>query len=114
MPGADLRAARANRVFHTDEKRIRMENTVIDKSKGGSGWLLYKIVDCARMCFSSVRNRGSARTASRPRNIAALQYGGARFRSPSRICMTRLRQMETWAKAAPALQSLPRERSPVL
>jgi len=28
-----LRALRANRVFRTDEKRIRTENTVIDKSK---------------------------------------------------------------------------------
>jgi len=28
-----LRAARANRVFRTDEKRIRAENTVIDKSR---------------------------------------------------------------------------------
>jgi len=27
--------ARANRVFRTDEKRIRTENTVMDKSKGG-------------------------------------------------------------------------------
>jgi hypothetical protein len=52
-----LRALRANRVFHTDERRIRMENAVIDKSKGGSGWLLSKIVDGARMCFSSVRHR---------------------------------------------------------
>jgi len=33
-----------------------------DKNKGGSGWLLYEIADCARMCFSSVRNRRSART----------------------------------------------------
>jgi hypothetical protein len=30
-----LRAPRANRVFATDEKRIRSENTVIDKSKDG-------------------------------------------------------------------------------
>ena len=44
-----LRAARANRVFGTDEKRIGTKNTVMDKSKGGLGWLLYKIVDCARM-----------------------------------------------------------------
>jgi hypothetical protein len=64
--------ARANRVFRADEKRIRSENTVIDKNKDSAG-VLYKIVDCARMCFSSVRNRRSARTASRPRNIAALQ-----------------------------------------
>jgi len=68
MPGAELRAARANPIFGTDEKRIRTKNRVMDKSKGGLGWLLYKIVDCARMCFSSVRNRRSARTVSRPRN----------------------------------------------
>jgi hypothetical protein len=29
--------ARANPVFCTDEKHIRTENTVIDKSKGGLG-----------------------------------------------------------------------------
>ncbi|MEK7361182.1 MAG: hypothetical protein AAB133_03790 [Pseudomonadota bacterium] len=75
MPSTDLRAARANRVFRADEKRIRTENTVMDKNKGGLGLLLSKIVDCARMCFSSVRNRRSARTVSRPRNIAAPQRG---------------------------------------
>jgi hypothetical protein len=52
-----LRAACANPVFGADEKRIRTKNTVMDKSKGGLGWLLYKIVDCARIRFSSVRNR---------------------------------------------------------
>jgi len=57
MPREDLRAARANRVFCADEKRIRTENTVMNKNKGALGWFLYKIVDCARMCFSSVRNR---------------------------------------------------------
>jgi len=31
----NLRAARANRIFCTDEKHIRAENTVMDKSKGG-------------------------------------------------------------------------------
>jgi len=40
-----LRAPRANRVFHTDEKRIRMENTVIVNDKDGAG-VLCKIVDC--------------------------------------------------------------------
>jgi hypothetical protein len=69
---AGLRAARANHVFCTDEKRIRTENTVMDKNKDDMG-LLSKIVDCARMCFSSVRNRRSARTVFRPRNIATLQ-----------------------------------------
>ena len=73
MLGADLRAARANPVFGTDEKRIRPENTVIDKNKDSLGLLLYKIVDCVRMCFSSVRNQRSARTASRPRNVVALR-----------------------------------------
>jgi len=34
-----LRAPRANRAFFTDEKRIREENTVIDKSNNGLGCL---------------------------------------------------------------------------
>jgi hypothetical protein len=38
MRGKNLRAARANPVFHTDEKRIRMENTVMDKSDNGFGF----------------------------------------------------------------------------
>jgi hypothetical protein len=70
----DLRAARANHVLCTDEKRIRTQNAVIDKTKGGLGWLLYKIVDGARMRFSSVRHRRSARTASRPRKIETLRH----------------------------------------
>jgi len=61
--------ARANRVFGTDEKRIRTKNTVRVNTKQGVR-VLYKIVDSARMCFSSVRYRRSARTASRPRSIA--------------------------------------------
>jgi hypothetical protein len=66
--------ARANRVFCTDKKRIRTENTVTTKSNNGLGLSLYEIADCARMAFSSVRNRRSARTASRPRKIATLQH----------------------------------------
>jgi hypothetical protein len=72
-----LRAARANRVFCTDEKRIRTENAVMNKSKGGLGWFLYKIVDCTRMRFSSACNQRSARTVFRPRNIATLHQVGA-------------------------------------
>jgi hypothetical protein len=52
-----LRAARANRDFCADEKRIRTEITVMDKSKDGLGLILFKIADCARMCFSSAHNR---------------------------------------------------------
>jgi hypothetical protein len=59
-----LRAARANPVFGTDEKRIRTKNTVMDKSNNGLGLVLYKIADCVRMCFSSAHNRRSARTAA--------------------------------------------------
>jgi hypothetical protein len=33
QPGANLRAARANRVFRADEKRIRTENTVMVNTK---------------------------------------------------------------------------------
>jgi hypothetical protein len=64
-----LRAPRANRVFCTDKKRIRTENTVMDKTNHGLGLLLSKIADCARMCFSSVRSRRSARTGRRPRKF---------------------------------------------
>jgi hypothetical protein len=52
MPRADLRAARANRVFCTDEKRIRAENAVIVNAKQGVE-VLYKIADCARTAFRS-------------------------------------------------------------
>jgi hypothetical protein len=68
-----LRAARANRVFCTDKKRIRTENTVIVNTKHGVG-ILYKIVDCARMCFSSARNRRSARTGRRPRKCERCSF----------------------------------------
>jgi hypothetical protein len=37
-----LRASRANRVFGTDEKRIRTKNTVMDKSNNGLGLPLSK------------------------------------------------------------------------
>jgi hypothetical protein len=37
LSSQNLRAARANRDFHTDKMRIRMESTVIDKSKSGLG-----------------------------------------------------------------------------
>jgi len=52
----DLRAARANRVFCTDEKRIRTENTVMDKGKDSAG-ASYEIADWARMRFLSVPDR---------------------------------------------------------
>jgi hypothetical protein len=51
VPQAELRAARANPVFRTDEKRIRTENTVIYKSRNRSGLFLYKIADCVRIAF---------------------------------------------------------------
>jgi hypothetical protein len=51
-----LRAPRANRVFGTDEKRIRTKNTVMNKGKSGLG-VLSTIADCVRTGSSSVRNR---------------------------------------------------------
>ena len=39
-----MRAARANRVFHTDRRRIRTEDAVMDKSNSSLGLLLCKIV----------------------------------------------------------------------
>jgi hypothetical protein len=49
--------ARANRDFSMDKKPGRLE------------WALSKIVDGARMCFSSGRHRRSARTGRRPRKL---------------------------------------------
>jgi hypothetical protein len=40
MSRKDLRAARANPVFCTDEKRIRAENRVMDKNSNGMGVLI--------------------------------------------------------------------------
>jgi hypothetical protein len=77
--------ARANRVFCTDEKRIRTENTVLVKSNNGLGLLLSKIADCARTRFSSVRNRRSARTGRRPRKLQALPQQWARCRAPRMV-----------------------------
>jgi hypothetical protein len=51
--------ARANRVFGTDEKRIRTKNTVMVKSKDDLELFLYEIADWAR-------------TGSRPRTIVPL------------------------------------------
>jgi hypothetical protein len=52
----NLRAARANRVFRTDEKHIRAEDTVMVNTRQALR-VLYKIADCVRMCISSARNR---------------------------------------------------------
>jgi len=54
-------------VFLVRIKTIRTKNTVMDKSNSGLELVLYKIADCVRMCFSSARNRRSARTGRRPR-----------------------------------------------
>jgi hypothetical protein len=64
-----LRAPRANRVFVTDEKRIRNKNTVMDRSKDGLGVFSSKIADCERTGSSSARKRRSARTGRRPRKF---------------------------------------------
>jgi hypothetical protein len=80
-----LRAPRANRVSSTDEKRIRRGNTVIDKNKVGLGWLFSEILDSARMRFSSVRYRGSARTVFRARKVTTLQQRGGAILVAARI-----------------------------
>jgi hypothetical protein len=60
MPGADLRAARANRVFYTDKKHPYRKRGYGQKQVRHG--FLYKIADCARMVFSSAQNRNSATT----------------------------------------------------
>jgi len=58
----------ANRDFGTD-KHHPYQNHGYGKNNNGVGLSLDKIADCARMCFSSVRNRRSARTGRRPRKL---------------------------------------------
>jgi hypothetical protein len=51
MPPEGLRAARANRVLPTDEKRVRRQNTVFVNTKQVV-WVSYKIADlCADVLF---------------------------------------------------------------
>jgi len=69
MSTGKLRAARANRDFLTDEKHIRKEITVMDKSKIGLGLFLSKITDCARTVFrpraiGDPRGRAAVRASS--------------------------------------------------
>jgi hypothetical protein len=56
MPRENLRASRANRVFDTDKEHPYQKHGY-GKKQQRRGLLLYKIADCARMAFSSVRNR---------------------------------------------------------
>jgi hypothetical protein len=46
MRRADLRAARANRVFCTDEKHIRTENAVMVNTKQGVGFHTRSPIAC--------------------------------------------------------------------
>jgi hypothetical protein len=70
MSRANVARSRAPTLFSARiKKRIRTENTVIDKSKGEWDLLLSKIADSARMYFSSAHYRRSARTGRRPRKV---------------------------------------------
>jgi hypothetical protein len=71
MRRAALRAARANRVFRADEKRIRTENAVPDNDDNSLGLSLSKIVDYTRMAFhpcviDDPRGRFRVRATSAP------------------------------------------------
>jgi len=57
-----LRAPRANRLFDTDEKRIRIKKTVMDKSKkSGFGVCLYPRSPIVRGCAFHPRAIGDPR-----------------------------------------------------
>jgi len=73
LPPAELRAARANRVFRADEKRIRTKNTVMIKTRTALGFhqdrrlcadvLFIRAQSAIRADgFSSAQNRNSATT----------------------------------------------------
>jgi hypothetical protein len=52
-----LRAARANRVFHAEVKRVRVENTVTGENPAGLGLSSYEIAANARTRFTSAHWR---------------------------------------------------------
>jgi hypothetical protein len=56
MRRVTIARSRAQIVFSARIKAIRAENTVMDKKQAQRGGLS-EIADCARMWFSSVRNR---------------------------------------------------------
>ncbi|MEK7436622.1 MAG: hypothetical protein AAB150_07050 [Pseudomonadota bacterium] len=101
-----MRAARANRLFGTEMKRVRTKKTVMDKSDCELGLFQSKITACARMCCSSVRKRQSARTGRRPRKSdhhnpkylpALVRFGGRSLRAPraNRIFRTDKKRIRT-------------------
>ena len=72
-------ALRARTVFPARIDGIRAGNTVLTYKKNGS-WVLYKIVDCARMV--SIRAQSTIRADGTPSaQIATLQQLRTRFES---------------------------------
>jgi hypothetical protein len=89
-----LRALRANHFFGTDEKRIRTENAVMDKSKSESGLWLSKIAECVRTAFcpcaigdprgrAAVRASSSATVRSILRRLPISVGGHCALRAPT-------------------------------
>ena len=122
LPRAAIARSARQPCFCTDEKPIRTETRLLVKPHT-LGLLLSKIVDCARMCFSSVRNQRSARTVSRPRNIATSQQRGGRFKSPCVVDMGFFLTCRSLARPSgarplcgfcPARFSATRRRTPLL
>jgi len=77
MPWIGLRALRANRVFRTDEKRIRMENTVMYKSKNGlSGFNQRSLIarGCAFHPCAINDPRGRAAVRASAKSIVDIQH----------------------------------------
>jgi hypothetical protein len=75
MPRAAIARWRAPTVYAVRIETIRTKYTVQDKGNKGLRLSLSKILDYARMCLSSVRNRGSARTGRRPRKAVTFRCG---------------------------------------
>jgi hypothetical protein len=73
-----LRAPRANHVFGTDEKRIRTENMVMDKSKPGLGFLQDRRL-CADALF--IRAQSTIRADGTPSAQARSQQPVSRLLS---------------------------------
>jgi hypothetical protein len=69
-------AVRADRRLGTDEKHIRAQSTISDRSKPKPSSLLSITVFSVRMCFSSVQKTRLARAARNDRVPTAANVGG--------------------------------------
>jgi hypothetical protein len=80
-----LRALRANHVFYTDEKRIRIENMVMNKNKNSVGFYTRSSIEHGCACHPCSIEDPRGRDAVRASSLAAAGFTSAQAESQSSI-----------------------------